>query len=163
VGAGKRSAGLMMFRRRPGGIEVFLVHPGGPFFTRRNDGAWSIPKGELEADEDPLDVARREFGEETGRSVTDCAREGAMMSLGTITQRGGKTVEAWGFEGEWPEGTPIESNTFTMEWPPHSGRTQAFPEVDRGSFFSIEEAKRKINPAQAELIDRLIAALSSSC
>jgi predicted NUDIX family NTP pyrophosphohydrolase len=155
----KQSAGLMMFRRGSQAIEVFLVHPGGPFFAMKDEGVWGVPKGEFGPDEDPLEVARREFAEETGRSVSACARGHSFIPLGAVTQRGGKVVEAWAFEGDWPEGTPIESNTFTMEWPPRSGRTQAFPEVDRGQFFAVEEAKRKVNPAQAELIDRLMAAL----
>lgn len=149
-----------MFRRRPDGIEVFLVHPGGPFFARRNEGVWSIPKGEIGADDDPYAVARREFAEETGRSAEACARGGPWIELGAVTQGGGKRVEAWAFEGEWPEGTPIESNTFSLEWPPRSGRMQAFPEVDQGEFFLVAEAKRRINPAQAELIDRLLAGLA---
>lgn len=148
-----------MFRRGPEGVEVFLVHPGGPFFARRDEGVWSIPKGEMEAGDDPLAVARREFAEETGRSVEACGGGGPMTALGAVGQPGGKRVEAWAFEGEWPEGTPIESNTFTLEWPPRSGRTQAFPEVDRGGFFTEAEAKWRINPAQAELIDRLLAGL----
>ena len=151
----------MMFRRRGNRIEVFLVHPGGPLFARLDEGVWSIPKGEREPGDDPLTVARREFAEETGRSVESVARDGPMIPLGTVTQRGGKRVEGWAFEGDWPEGTPVESNTFSLEWPPRSGRTKAFPEVDRGEFFAPAEAKRRINPAQAELIDRLIERLGT--
>ena len=145
-----------MFRRRGAAIEVFLVHPGGPFFTRKDEGVWSIPKGEWESDDDPLETARREFAEETGRSVGSCAIGADMIPLGAVTQKGGKEVQAWAFEGEWPEDTPIESNTFSMEWPPRSGQRREFPEVDRGEFFSLDLARRKINPAQEEFIDRLI-------
>ena len=159
----RESAGLLMFRRVAEGVEVFLVHPGGPLFARRDAGAWSLPKGELEPGEDPLDVARRELGEETGRSVEDCARAGAsMIPLGSIRQRGGKTVHAWAFEGDWPDAVALRSNDFEMEWPPRSGTRQRFPEVDRGEFFPVDRAREKINPAQAELLDRLLAALATS-
>ena len=151
-----------MFRRRPEGIEVFLVHPGGPLFARKDAGAWSLPKGEIGPGESPLDVARRELLEETGRSFEECALAGAPVhALGSIRQRGGKTVHAWAFEGDWPEGVELRSNDFEMEWPPRSGRRQRFPEVDRGGFFPVERAREKINAAQAELLDRLVAALAS--
>ena len=178
MGSGDRSAGLLMFRRRADGarsgrggashaagaageLEVFLVHPGGPLFARRDEGVWSIPKGELEPGQDPLEVARREFAEETGQAVAACDRGGPMFPLGSVRQRGGKIVDAWAFEGDWPAGASVVSNTFSMEWPPRSGRTHEFPEVDRGQFFAAAEAKLKINPAQAELIDRLLGLLDA--
>ena len=156
----RESAGLLMFRRRAGGVEVFLVHPGGPFYARKDEGVWGLPKGEIDAGEDALGVARREFGEETGRTVDECATDGgSMTTLGSIQQRGGKTVHAWAFEGDWPEGLEVRSNTFEMEWPPRSGRRQPFPEVDRGAFFALDVARQKINPAQVALLDRLLAHL----
>ena len=150
------SAGLLMFRRRPGGIEVFLVHPGGPFFARKDDGAWSIPKGEIEPGEEPLAVARREFAEETGRAVEQCGGRGEFLPLGSARQKGGKTVHAWAFEGDWPEGEAPSSNTFSMEWPPRSGRSREFPEIDRAEFFPLERARAKIQPAQGAFLDRLL-------
>jgi len=150
-----------MFRRGAGGVEVFLVHPGGPFFARRDAGAWSLPKGEFDPGEEALEVARREFHEETGRSVADCASNAEPpFPLGSIVQRGGKTVHAFGFAGNWPEGIAIRSNEFEMEWPPRTGRRQRFPEVDRGEFFTVEQAREKIHPAQAELLDRLLDRLA---
>jgi predicted NUDIX family NTP pyrophosphohydrolase len=157
----KRSAGLMMFRRRDGRLEVFLVHPGGPFFARRDEGVWTIPKGEIEGDASPIETARREFAEETGRTAEDRGLAGDPIPLGSVRQAGGKVVEAWAFEGDWPDGLPLESNRFTLEWPPRSGRTQSFPEVDRGEFFDAALARRKINPAQATFVDRLEEALAS--
>jgi predicted NUDIX family NTP pyrophosphohydrolase len=145
-----------MYRRAAGGLEVFLVHPGGPFFRNRDEEAWSIPKGELEEGKEPLEVARREFGEETGREVEECAAEVAFRELGSVVQRGGKTVYAWAFEGSWPEDLAIRSNTFRLEWPPGSGREREFPEVDQGRFFPFTEARTKINPAQGAFLDRLL-------
>ncbi len=145
----KSSAGLVLYRVRGRGLEVLLVHPGGPFWARKDAGAWTIPKGEVETEEDLLDAARREFEEELGFSP-----DGDFIPLGTITQKAGKVVRAWALEGDCdPAG--IKSNSFTIEWPPRSGKQQAFPEVDRAAFFGIEEAKRKINPAQVELLSRL--------
>jgi predicted NUDIX family NTP pyrophosphohydrolase len=161
-GSRRHSAGLLMFRRRDE-VEVFLVHPGGPFYTRRDEGAWTIPKGEIEGGEAAIDVAIREFAEETGRSVASCRHAPAahddpragLLPLGAVRQRGGKVVEVWAFEGDWPEGEPVRSMTFTMEWPPRSGRERTFPEVDRGAFFAPAEAARRILPAQAPLLERL--------
>jgi predicted NUDIX family NTP pyrophosphohydrolase len=145
----KQSAGLLLYRRRAGVLEVLLVHPGGPFWARRDEGAWSIPKGEHDADEDPLAAARREFAEETG-----IAPAGEAVALTPIRQKGGKVVRAFALEGDC-DPSAIRSNTFTIEWPPRSGRQQAFPEVDRAAWFSLDEARRKLNPAQSALIDDL--------
>ena len=145
----KRSAGLLMYRRRNRELEVFLVHPGGPLWARKDAGAWSIPKGEFGADENPLDAARREFTEETGLTVT-----GRLQPLEPIRQSGGKVVHAWAVEGD---GDPdaIRSNTFAMEWPPRSGRQQEFPEVDRAAWFTLDEARDKILRSQQPLLDQL--------
>lgn len=163
MGGKKRSAGLLMYRSGGQGVEVFLVHPGGPFFARKDGGAWSVPKGEIDdAGEPPLEVARREFEEETGQSVEDCAAGGGFLPLGSVRQANGKTVHAWAFAGEWPEGACFRSNTFTLEWPPRSGKRREFPEVDRGVFFPLETARRKINPAQAAFLDRLLERLAAA-
>ena len=146
----KQSAGLLLYRRRAGAFEVFLVHPGGPFWARRDDGAWSIPKGEHDAGEDPLAAARREFAEETG-----IAPAGNAVALAPIRQKGGKVVRAFALEGDC-DPSAIRSNTFTVEWPPRSGRQKAFPEIDRAAWFSLDEARRKLNPAQSALIDELV-------
>lgn len=159
MGGGRTSAGILLFRRRDGSPEVFLVHPGGPFFARRDAGAWSLPKGEVEAGEEPLVVALREFAEETGQTVERCAPGAAPRPLGSVRQRGGKRVCAWAVEGDWPAGAELSSNSFELEWPPRSGRRGCFPEVDRGGFFPLDEARRRINPAQAELLDRLLEVL----
>ena len=151
----QQSAGLLMFRRAKE-WEFFLVHPGGPFFARKDDGVWTIPKGLIEPGEGALEVAAREFEEETGLSPTSCGLRGDPIPLGSVQQRSGKRVEAWGFEGEWPPGREVTSNTFELEWPPRSGRRQVFPEVDRGGFFPLAEARRKLNPAQVEFLDRLL-------
>jgi len=157
------SAGLLMFRRGAAGLEVLLVHPGGPYFARKDAGAWSLPKGEIDTGEEPLDVARRELREETGCSVEDCARgDAVMIPLGSVRQRGAKTVHAWAFEGDLPRDFELRSNEFEMEWPPRSGRRQRFPEVDRAEFFPVERAREKINAAQAELLDRFSAALAGA-
>jgi predicted NUDIX family NTP pyrophosphohydrolase len=152
-----RSAGLLLYRDGPDGREVLLVHPGGPFWTRRDRGAWSIPKGACGPDEEPLAAAKREFEEELGTAPP----VGDMLDLGEITQRGGKRVLAWGLLGDLDVSTAT-SNTFAVEWPPRSGQLRQFPEVDRAEWFSVEAAREKINPAQAELIDRLETALSQS-
>jgi predicted NUDIX family NTP pyrophosphohydrolase len=161
IACGMRSAGLLLHRRTAGGLEVFIVHPGGPYFARKDDGVWSIPKGEIDGDERPLDVARREFEEETGQTLEACGGTGEPHPLGEIRQAGGKYVEAWAVEGDWPAGAELVSNTFTLEWPPRSGTMKEFPEVDRGGFVPLAEARRKLNPAQVEFLDRLVAWLAS--
>jgi predicted NUDIX family NTP pyrophosphohydrolase len=150
----KRSSGLLMYRGHGGELQVFLAHPGGPYFAQKDDGVWTIPKGEIDPGEDPLACAKREFLEETG-----LAPEAAeFIPLGEIKQRGGKVVQAWAFRGEWGE-RELKCNTFELEWPPRSGRKHSFPEIDRAQFFAIDDARRKLNPAQVELIDRLLAKL----
>lgn len=148
----KVSAGLLVYRLRGAELEVFLVHPGGPFWQRKDAGAWTIPKGELDGEEDPLAAARREFTEETGITAV-----GPFADLGMVKQAGGKSVHAFVAAGDF-EATAIASNRFKLEWPPKSGRFAEFPEVDRAAWFSIEAAKAKINPAQIELLERLRAA-----
>jgi predicted NUDIX family NTP pyrophosphohydrolase len=148
------SAGLLMFRRRDDQFEILLVHPGGPFWKNKDDGAWTIPKGEAAPSENLLDRAKIEFEEELGVEPS-----GNLISVGSIKQRGGKTVHAWVFEGDLPENFKLKSNFFEMEWPPHSGKRKQFPEVDRAEFFPKETARRKINPAQVAFIDRLVTAL----
>jgi predicted NUDIX family NTP pyrophosphohydrolase len=143
------SAGLLMFRRRPDGPEALLVHPGGPFWRNKDLGAWTIPKGEPAEGEEPLATARREFEEETGIHP-----EGELHPLGSITQKGGKVVHAWAFEGDC-DPAAVCSNTFDVQWPPGSGQWRSFPEVDRAEFFALDEARRRINPAQVALLDRL--------
>jgi predicted NUDIX family NTP pyrophosphohydrolase len=146
-----RSAGILLFRVRPAGPEVLLVHPGGPFWARKDLGAWSIPKGEHDDGEDPMACALREFEEETGTTPP----RHALIELGEIRQRGGKRVTAWAAEGDL-DAARVRSNTFTLEWPPRSGRTREFPEVDRAEWFPADEARRRLIPAQAELVDRLL-------
>jgi predicted NUDIX family NTP pyrophosphohydrolase len=147
----KRSAGLLMYRRCNAELEVFLVHPGGPFGAKKDLGAWSIPKGEYKEEEKAIDAAKREFQEETGFPVT-----GELIKLGEIKQLGGKKVKAWAFEGDC-DPTHLRSNTFSMEWPPRSGRQREFPEVDYGAWFTIVEARKRLKPAQCPFLDRLIA------
>ena len=150
----RRSAGILLYRRRGGTVEVLLVHPGGPLWTKRDAGAWSIPKGEYGEGEDPLAVALREFEEETGqRPPAD-----GLVPLGQIRQRGGKVVSAWAARGDL-DPDAITSNTFTLEWPPRSGVRREFAEVDRAGWFDLATAREKLLAAQAELIDRLMAAL----
>jgi predicted NUDIX family NTP pyrophosphohydrolase len=146
----KQSAGILLYRREPTGIAVLLVHPGGPFWAKKDLGAWSIPKGEYGGSEDPLAVAVREFEEETGLRL-----EGEFRALGEIRQAGGKRVLAWALEGDI-DPAAIRSNTFELEWPPKSGRKQVFPEIDRAGWFAPEAAREKINPGQREFIDRLV-------
>jgi predicted NUDIX family NTP pyrophosphohydrolase len=151
----KKSAGLLVFRRRGGSLEVLLVHPGGPLWAKKDDGAWSIPKGEVAAGEDALAAAQREFAEELGAPV-----HGEFTALEPIRQASGKMVYAWAIEGDFDAAT-VKSNTFSMEWPPRSGRRQDFPEVDRAAWFTIDDARRKINVRQAPLLDQLIGRYSS--
>ena len=161
------SAGLLLYRFHEGKLQVLLAHPGGPYFTHKDEGAWTIPKGEIEADEDFLGTAKREFAEETGLTPT-----GPFIALKPIKQKGGKIVHAWAFEGDCdPE--KIVSNTFTMEWPPGSGRKMEFPEIDRADFFDVAAAKRKIKAGQEALIEEVesiimgrteaVPAISLSC
>jgi predicted NUDIX family NTP pyrophosphohydrolase len=145
----KQSAGILLYRKTPAGPEFFLVHPGGPFFKNKDDGAWSIPKGEFTDDEDALTAAKREFDEETGSAV-----DGEFIPLTPVKLKSGKIVQAWAVEGDIDH-TQITSNTFTTEWPPKSGKMQAFPEVDRASWFGCDEAKQKINAAQVALLEEL--------
>jgi len=149
----KRSAGLLVYRRRSHDLEVFLVHPGGPFWAKKDLGAWSIPKGEYEESEPPLQAAIREFGEETGFSVT-----GDFLELGVIRQAGGKLVSAWACAGDFDPASLV-SNTCEIEWPPRSGRRITIPEVDRGAWFAIAEARTRIFATQQPFLDRLIEKL----
>lgn len=146
----KTSAGILLYRPGPAGLEVLLVHPGGPFWKNKDLESWSIPKGEVEPGEDLLAAARREFAEELGLPCPESAVE-----LVPIQQKGGKTVHAWAVAGDL-DPAAIVGGTFEMEWPPRSGRKQEFPEVDRAEFFSIEEARRKILPAQMPLVEELV-------
>jgi predicted NUDIX family NTP pyrophosphohydrolase len=151
------SAGILLFREREGRLEVLLGHPGGPFFAKKDDGSWTVLKGEADPGEELPAVARREFAEETGQQPPD----GAMLELGEIRQKGGKTVVAWALAGDL-DPTMARSNTFEMEWPPRSGRVRAFPEIDRVGWFDLETARTKILPAQAPFLDRLEEAVRTS-
>ena len=151
--AAKRSAGILLFRRNGSGTEFLLVHPGGPFWARKDAGAWSIPKGQIESEEEPRACAIRELEEELGPAPELDPEE--LIELGRIRQRAGKVVEAWAAEADF-DPAALDSNTFTMEWPPHSGNEREFPEVDRAEWFDLEVAREKILPAQAELLDRLL-------
>lgn len=144
----KESAGILLFRKIPQ-IQFFLVHPGGPFFARKDAGSWTIPKGEFVGPEDPLAAAKREFFEETGATIN-----GTFLQLPTIKQKGGKLVHAWAVEGDI-DPLSIRSNTFKIAWPPRSGQLREFPEIDRAGWFEIREAREKINPAQVEWLDEL--------
>jgi predicted NUDIX family NTP pyrophosphohydrolase len=162
VARAQTSAGLLMFRLQDGETEVLLVHPGGPYFRNKDEGAWTIPKGEVASGEDLLERAKIEFAEELGISVEKAAITNGNRSwieLGYVKQKGGKTVHAWAFAGDLPPDFKLASNTFEMAWPPRSGKTQAFPEIDQASFFSLELARAKINPAQTVFLDRLVEAL----
>ncbi len=146
----RRSAGILLYRLSGDEPEVLLVHPGGPFWAKKDAGVWSIPKGEYDDTEEPLACALREFEEETGTAL----EAEAPIELGSVTQRSGKVVSAWAAEGDLDPQT-VESNTFELEWPPRSGRTAEFPEIDRADWFSLDVAREKLNPAQAEFVDRL--------
>ena len=152
----KQSAGILLYRTAAGGPELLLVHPGGPFWAKKDVGAWSIPKGEYEPSEDALAAAVREFEEELGTAPPDAAA----VELGMVKQAGGKLVTAWALEGDFdPAG--LRSNSFSMEWPPRSGEIREFPEVDRAQWFPIAVARERIVPAQAEFIDRLVERLAA--
>jgi predicted NUDIX family NTP pyrophosphohydrolase len=149
--AARRSAGIVLYRSGPAGVEVLLVHPGGPFWARKDAGAWSIPKGEYGDDEDPQACALREFEEETGTRLSGSE----LVELGSVRQKSGKEVSAWAVAGDLDPST-VRSNTFVMEWPPRSGRSAEFPEIDRAEWFSLDVAREKLVSAQAELLDRLL-------
>lgn len=154
----KRSAGILMYRRVPGGIELLLAHPGGPFWARKDKGAWSMPKGEYEEGEDPLEAAKREFAEELGAALPSRP----LLNLGAIKQPSRKTVTAFAVEGDF-DPSALASNRFELEWPPKSGRKESFAEVDRAEWFAPEEARQKIQPGQAPFIPRLLESLGISC
>jgi predicted NUDIX family NTP pyrophosphohydrolase len=154
--AGRRSAGILVYRVTAAGPEVFLVHPGGPFWAKKDAGAWSIPKGLCGEDEEPLVAAKRELREETGLAI-----DGAFVSLGDFKQPSGKVISAWAVEGDC-DASCITSNPFTMEWPPKSGRMQQFPEVDRAAWLSLPEASAKIVKGQRPILERLREFLSAA-
>ena len=147
----RRSAGIVLYRSGAAGIEVLLVHPGGPFWAKKDAGAWSIPKGEYEDGEDPLACALREFEEETGTRLAD----DDVVELGSVRQKSGKQVTAWAVAGDLDPAT-VRSNTFVMEWPPRSGRQAEFPEIDRAEWFALDAAREKLVSAQGELLERLV-------
>lgn len=149
----KQSAGILLYRTNDHQLQIFLVHPGGPFYTNKDNGSWSVPKGEFLDEEDPLSAAKREFFEETGQAI-----EGTYIPLTPIKQKGGKKVYAWAIEGDIDPATII-SNTFELEWPPKSGKIKIFPEIDKAAWFNVEEAKLKINAAQIGLIEELLNSL----
>jgi predicted NUDIX family NTP pyrophosphohydrolase len=153
----KRSAGILLYRLSGDAPEVLLVHPGGPFWARKDEGAWSIPKGEYGDGEDPRACALREFEEETGTALAS----NDLVDLGSVKQKGGKTVTAWAAEGDL-DAEAVRSNTFTMEWPPRSGRTAEFPEIDRAGWFDPDTARTKLVAAQSEFVERLLERLPQS-
>jgi len=150
----QRSAGILLYRQQDQNLHVLLVHPGGPFWMDKDIGAWSIPKGLYAASENPLHAAKREFQEETGFAV-----DGDFLDLGELKQPSGKVIHTWALTADI-DVSKLASNTIELEWPPHSGQTQEFPEVDKGVWFDMAEARKKIIPGQLEFLDRLIAALS---
>ncbi len=156
--AKKESAGLLMYDDQSDELRILLVHPGGPYFTKKDNSYWSIPKGELQINEDGLACARREFTEEMGIEI----KPEKYHPLGSIIQKGGKRVTAWAFQGRWEEGCVPNSNTFELEWPPRSGNRQHYPEVDRAEMFTVNEARLKINAAQVPFIERLGDLLTST-
>ncbi len=151
----KQAAGILLYRRDPTGLQVLLAHPGGPLWSRKDHGAWTLPKGQFTDGELPLDAARREFEEEMGS-----APAGEFQSLGTLKQPSGKVIHAWAAAADF-DCASVKSNLFSMEWPPKSGRTAEFPEVDRAGWFSIDDARRKILKGQQPFLDRLLALLDS--
>ncbi|MGH9858193.1 MAG: NUDIX domain-containing protein, partial [Acidobacteriota bacterium] len=151
----KQSAGILVYKKKNNVTEVLIVHPGGPFWAKKDKGAWSIPKGEPQEGDDRLETAKREFREETGHE----APNGEFIELGSIKNKSGKVIYAWAVEGDL-DASNVKSNTFTMEWPPKSGNQQEFVEVDKAGWFNLEKAKEKLNPAQADFIDRLAEALN---
>lgn len=157
IDAMRTSGGILLFRRSAAGIEVLLAHPGGPYFRDRDEGHWTIPKGEPDPDEPLSDAAAREFAEETGLPLPD----GPRIELGSITQKGGKVVHGWAVEGDLDPAV-ARSNEIDIEWPPRSGRMQSFPEIDRVVWFDVIEARRRIKAAQIPLIDRLEDALQDA-
>jgi predicted NUDIX family NTP pyrophosphohydrolase len=146
---GKKAAGILLYRKKASTLEVFLIHPGGPFWAKKDENSWSIPKGEFLENEDALTAAKREFQEETGFSI-----EGPFTSIGSIKQSSGKVVQAWACEGDL-DASAIQSNSFTLEWPPHSGKFQNFPEADRAEWFSLEMAHKKILKVQMPFLENL--------
>jgi predicted NUDIX family NTP pyrophosphohydrolase len=154
--SGRTSAGILLWRRRADRVEVLLAHQGGPFWIKKDLGHWTIPKGEVEPGEELVDVALREFGEETGHEVGDVP----LVDLGQIRQKSGKTVFAWAAKGDLDPSTAV-SNTYDMEWPPRSGRIQSFPEIDRVEWFDLDEARRRLKAAQVPFLDRLEGALAN--
>jgi predicted NUDIX family NTP pyrophosphohydrolase len=149
----KQTAGILVYRRRPNGLEVFLAHPGGPYWAKKDFGAWSIPKGEFLDPEAPIDAAKREFAEEIGQTV-----DGEFLALTPRKPPGGKTIHAFAVEGD-VDATKVESNLFEMEWPPRSGKMQSFPEVDRGAWFGIEEARERLLKGQLPILEELVERL----
>jgi len=149
----KQTAGILVYRRRKGAVEVFLAHPGGPFWAKKDLAAWSMPKGEFLDPETPLDAARREFAEEIGQSI-----DGDFMALTPRKSSGGKMIHAFAIEGD-VDATKVTSNLFEMEWPPRSGKMQSFPEVDRAAWFGIDDARQRLNKGQVPILDELLARL----
>jgi predicted NUDIX family NTP pyrophosphohydrolase len=154
--AKKLSAGILLYRYQSGTLQVFLVHPGGPFWAQKDEGAWSIPKGEYHDGDDPLATAKREFREETSSEVT-----GSFRALSPLIQPSGKVVSAWAVEGDIDAAT-VKSNTFSLEWPPHSGKQSEFPEVDRGAWFDVPTARLKLQPGQRGFLDQLQGLLTDT-
>jgi predicted NUDIX family NTP pyrophosphohydrolase len=146
---GKKAAGILLYRKKESSLEVFLIHPGGPFWAKKDESSWSIPKGEFLENEDPLTAARREFQEETGFAV-----EGPFVSIGSIKQSSGKVVQAWACEGD-VDASAIQSNSFSLEWPPRSGKFQDFPEADRAEWFTLDLARKKILKVQMRFLENL--------
>jgi predicted NUDIX family NTP pyrophosphohydrolase len=156
MASAKRSAGILVYRVRESLLDVLLVHPGGPFWAKKDEGAWFIPKGEIEADEAPLAAALREFTEELGMSPPP----GDPLDLGSVKNKGGKLIQAWGLCGDL-DLSSFRSNTFSLEWPPRSGKQRDFPEVDRARYFALEAARVKMHPAELPLVERLVQLLAA--